>query len=184
MTVLTLTLGAKSSDAAFILLEDDTVASPELRISRRRVRLWTAWRLRRVYGRVYRDRDLGATGAESGGVFGSDWDLEVDGDTFLLGTVWIFSNGRNAGVVTRTLLEWFVTPFLRGEHVLPQVSEFDSPTSEGLIEPWVAALEAKGVAFRFEETVAAIRDDGAGRILNVELYRGKDQQNEVVEADA
>ena len=34
----------------------------------------------------------------------------------------------SAGVVSQTLLEWFVTPFLKGEHMRPAVSEFDAAT--------------------------------------------------------
>jgi uncharacterized protein with NAD-binding domain and iron-sulfur cluster len=98
----------------------------------------------------------------------------------------------SAGVVSRTLLEWFVTPFLRGEHVKQQVSEFDASTSEALIQPWVAWLEDQDVKFRFNTWVTEI-EHSAGKIttLSVRDAQGgelKDEKSkaadEMVSADA
>lgn len=79
----------------------------------------------------------------------------------------------SAGVVSRTLLEWFVTPFLRGEHVKRQVSEFDASTSEALIQPWVAWLRDQGVTFRFDTWVTGI-DHSAGKIASLLVREAKD----------
>ena len=78
----------------------------------------------------------------------------------------------SAGVVMRTLLEWFVTPFLVGKYVRHQVSEFDSPTSDSLIEPWVDWLEAGGVRFRFGETTTEVLAR-AGRVKGLRLLGGR-----------
>lgn len=74
----------------------------------------------------------------------------------------------SAGVVSRTLLEWFVTPFLRGRHIKRQVSEFDASTSEALIQPWVAWLKKQGVKFRFDTWVTRI-EESAGRIESLSV---------------
>lgn len=91
----------------------------------------------------------------------------------------------SAGVVSRTLLEWFVTPFLRGEHAKHEVSEFDASTSEALIEPWVAWLKTQDVKFRFDTWVTEI-EHRAGKItsLSVRDARGgelKDEQSKAVD---
>ena len=88
----------------------------------------------------------------------------------------------SAGVVMRTLLEWFVTPFLVGKYVRHQVSEFDSPTSDSLIEPWVDWLEAGGVRFRFGETTTEVLAR-AGRVKGLRLLGGGGG-GDLVEADA
>lgn len=87
----------------------------------------------------------------------------------------------SAGVVTRTLLEWFVTPLLRGKYVRRQVSEFDSSTSGALIDPWANWLEQQGVKFRFGVSVTEIKAH-AGRIVEVKTRCG--DSSEEVKADA
>ena len=91
----------------------------------------------------------------------------------------------SAGVVSWTLLEWFVTPFLRGEHAKHQVSEFDASTSEALIEPWVAWLKTQDVKFRFDTWVTEI-EHSAGKITSLSVHdaRGgelKDEKSKAVD---
>ncbi len=89
----------------------------------------------------------------------------------------------SAGVVSRTLLEWFVTPFLRGEHVKRQVSEFDASTSEALIQPWVAWLRDQGVTFRFDTWVTGI-EHRAGKITSLSVRDAKRGHREEDARDA
>ena len=87
----------------------------------------------------------------------------------------------SAAVVTRSLLEWFLTPFLRGQYVRRSFSEFDSPTSNALIEPWCHWLEQHGVQFRYDVSVRKV-SARAGRVEAI--CAGNALQTETIEADA
>ena len=76
----------------------------------------------------------------------------------------------SAGVVSNTLLEWFVTPFLAGKYVRNAISEFDSATSDALIEPWVRFLQTKGV--RFEHQLVESIEASSGSVNAVRLADG------------
>ena len=82
----------------------------------------------------------------------------------------------SAGVVSHTLLEWFVTPFLRGKLARSAISEFDMATSDALIEPWKKYLVGKGVTI--EQACVQKIDSIAGRVSEMTLEDGT-----VVEGD-
>ena len=73
----------------------------------------------------------------------------------------------SAGVVSRTLLEWFVTPFLRGRQVRHAVSEFNAATSDALIQPWKNFLNDQGV--HFENGTLSKIDAESGRVTSALL---------------
>lgn len=77
----------------------------------------------------------------------------------------------SAGVVSQTLLEWFVTPFLKGQHVRNAVSEFSASTSDALINPWIAFLENNNV--RFENALVDEVDAGSGKVQEIRLEDGR-----------
>lgn len=82
----------------------------------------------------------------------------------------------SAGVVGRSLLEWFVNPFLVGPHTRRGFSELDGPTSEAFIEPWVQWLTAQGVRFRYE-TLATAVDIDVGQVIGVTVQHAKEIEN-------
>jgi uncharacterized protein with NAD-binding domain and iron-sulfur cluster len=105
-----------------------------------------------------------------------------DGVIFRIAEILVAAKSyASASVVARTLLEWFVTPFLVGKHVRHAVSELDAPTSDALIEPWVRQLEGQGVHFRFGHATTAVAARG-GRITAISV--AADGKTREVKADA
>ena len=78
----------------------------------------------------------------------------------------------SAGVVSHTLLEWFITPFLRGKHVRHAVSEFTASTSDALITPWVKFLKNHNV--KFEQGTVKEIDAVAGKVNGIKLENEKE----------
>ncbi|MBI3271585.1 MAG: FAD-dependent oxidoreductase [Planctomycetes bacterium] len=88
----------------------------------------------------------------------------------------------SAGVVGRSLLEWFVNPFIVGAYTRRGFSEFDGPTSEAFIDPWVAWLQERGVRFRFDTTTTKL-DIQAAQVAGITVRHGN-KPEEVLVGDA
>ncbi|MEM9368622.1 MAG: FAD-dependent oxidoreductase [Planctomycetota bacterium] len=87
----------------------------------------------------------------------------------------------SAAVVSRTLLEWFTTPFLRGKYARKMVSEFDGPTSDVLIDPWIRQLDGPRVKFHHDTQVLDLSVRGR-RIDGVRVQK-QGCEEEIIAAD-
>jgi uncharacterized protein with NAD-binding domain and iron-sulfur cluster len=77
----------------------------------------------------------------------------------------------SATVISRILLEWFVTPWLRSPYKRRGFAALNGPTSEHFLDPWRDRLRAAGVEFRHDARLTAIRV-ADGQISGFELADG------------